>query len=116
MNATIVSFDLGDEDCHKVIWEVRSDGNYITSFQSYESAARFCNDNGYTIASWLMRKIRKCDYLELAVWLAHYHSGQWSRGYRILCKLKANWSSNFEREAEQSEIYQYLSVTYAGKV
>ncbi len=63
-----------------------------------------------------MRKIRKTDYLELAVFLAHYHSGQWSRGYRLLCRLQARWSSAFEREAEQSEIYQYLVANYADKV
>jgi hypothetical protein len=63
-----------------------------------------------------MKKIRKADYLELAVFLAHHHSGQWSRGYRILSKLHARWSSGFEREAEQSEIYQHLVTHYASKV
>lgn len=63
-----------------------------------------------------MKKIRKCDYLELAVWLSHFHSGQWSRGYRILSKLRARWSSSFEREAEQSEIYHYLTANFANKV
>ena len=63
-----------------------------------------------------MKKIRKCDYLELSVFLAHYYSGQWSRGYRLLCKLDAHWTSNFKREAEQSEIYQYLVDNYANKV
>ncbi|HXJ59199.1 MAG TPA: hypothetical protein VNU68_21270 [Verrucomicrobiae bacterium] len=63
-----------------------------------------------------MRKIRKADYLELAVFLAHYHSGQWSRGYRLLCRLQARWTSAFEREAEQTEIYQYLVANYANKV
>lgn len=63
-----------------------------------------------------MRKIRKQDYFELAIWLAHNHSGQWSRGYRMLCKLGARWSSSAEREAEESEIYAYLDERYAGKV
>ena len=63
-----------------------------------------------------MKKIRKCDYLELAVFLAHYHSGQWSRCYRLLSKLRARWTSSFEREAEQSEIYQYLVAHYANQV
>lgn len=63
-----------------------------------------------------MKKIPKDQYLELAVFLAHFHSGQWSRGYRLLSKLRARWSSSFEREAEKSEIYQYLVVHYAGKV
>jgi len=63
-----------------------------------------------------MKKIRKENYLELAVFLAHHYSGQGSRGYRILCKLRANWTSNFEHEAEQSEIYQYLVEHYAETV
>lgn len=68
-----------------------------------------------------MRKIKKADYLELAVWLAHNHSGQWSRGYRLLSRLmsppwNARWGSGFEREAEESEIYQHLTAHYAGKV
>ena len=64
-----------------------------------------------------MRKIRKEDYFELAVFLMHYHSGQWSRGYRLLSRLNVqNISSAFEREAEESEIYQYLVENYADKV
>lgn len=63
-----------------------------------------------------MKKIPKEYYLELAVFLAHYHSGQWSRGYRLLSRLQARWSSSFEREAEQSDIYQYLVANYANKV
>ncbi len=63
-----------------------------------------------------MKKIHKDSYLELAVFLSHYHSGQWSRGYRILSKLKANWSSNFEKEAEKSDIYSYLKGKYSMKV
>ena len=49
-----------------------------------------------------MRKIPKAYYLELAVFLCHFHSGQWSRGYRILSKLREQWSSAFEAEAEIS--------------
>lgn len=63
-----------------------------------------------------MRKIHKSDYFELAIFCAHYHSGQWSRGYRLLCKLDARWSSAAEREAEQTEIYQYLVDHYAKTV
>lgn len=63
-----------------------------------------------------MRKIAKEYYLELAVFLAHHHTGQWSRGYRLLSKLRAKWSSNFEREAEQSEVYAYLVANYANRV
>ena len=61
-----------------------------------------------------MRKIPKDYYFELAIFCAHYHSGQWSRGYRLLCKLDPHYSSNTEREAEQTEIYQYL-VEHYGK-
>lgn len=64
-----------------------------------------------------MKKIRKADYLELAVFLMHYYSGQWSRGYRILCRLHVrNISSSFEHEATQTEIYQYLVRRYANEV
>jgi hypothetical protein len=67
-----------------------------------------------------MRKIRKEDYLELIVFLSHYHSGQWSRGYRLLCQLMtrydAHWTSAFEREAEETEVYQYLVANYAESV
>lgn len=51
------------------------------------------------------------DRLILAVFLAHHHSGQNSRGYSILSRLVAKgcrWTSNFEREAEESEYYQHL--------
>lgn len=63
-----------------------------------------------------MKKVKKQDYLELAVFLAHYYSGQGSRGYRLLCKLEAKWSSNFEQEAIQSEVYQYLVANYATRI
>jgi hypothetical protein len=63
-----------------------------------------------------MKKLSKEYYFELAVFCAHYHSGQWSRGYRLLSKLRAQWSSAAEREAEQSEAYQWLVANYADKV
>lgn len=64
-----------------------------------------------------MRKIRKEYYLELAVFLMHYHSGQWSRGYRLLCRLRVrNISSASELAATETEIYQYLVANYADKV
>ena len=64
-----------------------------------------------------MRKIHKQDYFELAVFLMHYHSGQWSRGYRLMCKLGlSNLSSAAEQEATESEIYHYLVANYAGNV
>ena len=67
-----------------------------------------------------MRKIKREDYLELIVFLNHYHSGQASRGYRLMSRMisfyGAHWTSAFEREAEQSEIYQYLVANYADTV
>jgi hypothetical protein len=64
-----------------------------------------------------MRKIAKENYFELAVFLMHYHSGQWSRGYRLLSRLGlSNLSSNAENEAVASECYQWLVANYAEKV
>lgn len=67
-----------------------------------------------------MKKIKRTDYLELIVFLSHHHSGQWSRGYRIMSRMiaqyRAHWTSAFEREAEESEIYQYLQANYADKI
>ena len=64
-----------------------------------------------------MRKIAKENYFELAVFCMHYHSGQWSRGYRILSRLRlSNLSSAAEQEATESECYQWLVANYAGKV
>ncbi len=64
-----------------------------------------------------MRKIAKENYFELAVFCMHYHSGQWSRGYRILSKLQlSNLSSAAEQEATESECYQYLVANYAESV
>lgn len=51
-----------------------------------------------------MKKIAKDNYFELAVFLMHYHSGQSSRGYRLLCRLGlSNLSSAAEQEATQTE-------------
>lgn len=64
-----------------------------------------------------MRKIAKENYFELAVFCMHYHSGQWSRGYRILSRLgPISLSSAAEQEATESECYQYLVANYAKSV
>jgi hypothetical protein len=64
-----------------------------------------------------MKKIAKENYFELAVFCMHYHSGQGSRGYRILSKLQLNnLSSRAEEEATESECYQYLVSRYAESV
>ncbi len=64
-----------------------------------------------------MRKIHKDEYTELAVFLMDYHSGQWSRGYRLLSRLRAeNFSSALCEEMRESECYQYLVENYAKSV
>ena len=64
-----------------------------------------------------MRKIHKDDYFALAVFLMDYHSGQWSRGYRLLCKLRPeNFSSALCEEMRETECYQYLQANYANCV
>lgn len=64
-----------------------------------------------------MRKIHRSDYFELAVFLMDYHSGQWSRGYRLLCKLRPrNFSVALCEECRETEIYYYLVQHYAEKV
>ena len=64
-----------------------------------------------------MRKIRKENYWELAVFCMDYHSGQWSRGYRLLCRLgPANFSSVLCEELRDTETYQYLVSRYAETV
>jgi hypothetical protein len=64
-----------------------------------------------------MRKIRRSDYFELAVFLMDYHSGQFSRGYRLLSRLNpGNFSSEFCEECRETEVYQYLASHYANKV
>lgn len=65
-----------------------------------------------------MRKIHKEHYFELAVFLMDYHSGQGSRGYRLLCRLGARngFSSQFCQECRETEIYQHLVANYASMV
>jgi len=64
-----------------------------------------------------MRKIAKENYFELAVFLMHYHSGQWSRGYHLLSRLgPMNITSACEHEGMNSECYQYLVANYTNKV
>lgn len=65
-----------------------------------------------------MKKIAKENYWELAVFLMDYHSGQWSRGYRLLSKLglNGNWSSELCAELRDTDTYLYLERKYADKV
>ena len=62
-------------------------------------------------------KIKKENYWELAVFLIDYHSGQWSRGYRLLCLLMPQgFSSSFCEEMRNTEIYEYLVANYRDSV
>jgi len=65
-----------------------------------------------------MKIIRREDRFELAQFCMDYHSGQWSRGYRLLCKLGpgGNWSGSFSEELRQGEVYQHLVNNYTEKV
>lgn len=67
-----------------------------------------------------MNKIHKEDYLTLIIWLSHYYSSQWSRGYRLMSKLmnkyNARWTSNYEHEVMTEPLYEYLTANYANKV
>ena len=66
-----------------------------------------------------MRAIRqlRAARFELAVFLMDYHSGQWSRGYRLLYKLRAeNFSSSFCAKMRDTEVYRELVAKYADKV
>jgi hypothetical protein len=63
-----------------------------------------------------MNKLSKDYYFELALFCEDYHSGQWSRGYRLLCKLNANISDSYREELRESEAYLWLVSNYANKV
>lgn len=64
-----------------------------------------------------MKKLSKDYYWELAVFLMDYHSGQWSRGYRLLCRLNPeNFSSALCEEMRQNYAYQWLVENYEDRV
>ena len=64
----------------------------------------------------VMKALRQYRF-ELAVFLMDYHSGQWSRGYRLLCRLRPeNFSSSFCEEMRESEMYQELVARFAESV
>ena len=65
-----------------------------------------------------MKKLSKEYYFELAQFCMDYHSGQWSRGYRLLCRLgeRRNWSSELSAELRDTEAYEWLVANYAGRV
>lgn len=54
---------------------------------------------------------------ELAVFLMDHHSGQYSRGYRLLCRLSPkHFSSALCEEMRETETYQELVSKYANQV
>jgi len=65
-----------------------------------------------------MKKILKENYLELYVFLLDYYDGVFSRGYRILCRLKkyTKITDNCIAECRKSEIYLYLENKYIDKI
>jgi hypothetical protein len=64
-----------------------------------------------------MKKLSRSYYFELAVFCMDYHSGQWSRGYRILSRLNIrNFSSELCAELRDSEAYEWLVQNYAAKI
>ncbi len=53
----------------------------------------------------------------LAAFCIDYHSGQWSRGYRLICRMKPqNFSSKLMDELRETELYQYLVEKYSDKI
>jgi hypothetical protein len=57
------------------------------------------------------------DRFAIAVFLMDYHSGQWSRGYRILSKMRPeNFSSDFCEEMRNTEYYAHLVANYENEV
>lgn len=64
-----------------------------------------------------MKIIPRDNWFELAVFLMDYHSGQGSRGYRLLCRLDPhNFSSALCDELRDTEMYDYLVKTYGNAV
>jgi hypothetical protein len=60
---------------------------------------------------------RRAIGFELAVFLMDYHSGQFSRGYRLLCKLcPSNFSTSLCAEMRETEVYSELVRKYGRKV
>ena len=65
-----------------------------------------------------MKKIKKEDYWILYVFCCDYHRGQWSRGYRLLCKLQKYGFDISDRELNprENDIYRHLERNYRNKV
>jgi hypothetical protein len=53
----------------------------------------------------------------LAVFCMDYHSGQWSRGYRLLSRMSPrNFTSELCNELRETELYIQLEEKYSNKV
>lgn len=56
----------------------------------------------------------------LYVFLCDYHSGQWSRGYRLLSKISAAWhpriNSECMSEIRETDEYLALELKFKNKV
>jgi hypothetical protein len=63
-----------------------------------------------------IRQLRAARF-ELAVFLMDFHGGQWSRGYRLLCRLHPEkFSASFCEEMRDTEMYSALVAKYSNKV
>jgi hypothetical protein len=64
-----------------------------------------------------MKKLSKQYYWELAVFCMDHHSGQRSRGYRILSRLNIrNFSESLCAELRESEAYAWLVTNYQNTI
>jgi hypothetical protein len=58
---------------------------------------------------------RRAIAFELAVFCMDYHTGQFSRLYRLLCRLSpSNFSASFCAEMRDTETYCELVAKYGG--
>jgi len=61
-------------------------------------------------------------YLILYVFCMDYHSGQWSRGYRLMCVTGKKLGSKFHVTSDQckllrnTKLYKYLEENYTDKI
>lgn len=65
----------------------------------------------------MRNKVSQYYYYELAVFLMDYHSGQASRGYRLLSRMKPQgFTSNFCEEMRSTEAYAWFVEHYKESV
>jgi len=68
-----------------------------------------------------MTKVEK--YKIIWLFCHDYHSGQWSRGYKLLClagrrcaDLNTDFINFSARELENTDLYKHLVANYANKI